>query len=159
MMFLITRYPCINSISIFILDSKSSTRNFLSTSDVCLSDRNLLILHHYCCRFHVSCNSEGYIRSFYITLRCFSFNKSVCLAFFKTTDVVVFFCSSPRVNNIVLFVSYFKFCTFHMILARNISLLSSELTILHHKFLVLTAFCLELDRFCFYISLRSSCFC
>ena len=67
-MFLFTRYPRINSISICILDSKSSTRNFLSACDICLSDRNLLIKHVYFLVHLILRYSEFDRFSFYIAV-------------------------------------------------------------------------------------------
>ena len=157
-MFLITRYPCINSISIFILDSKSSTRNFLSTGDICLSDRNLLIKHAYFLVHLILRYSEFDRFSLYITVWCSLFDKSILLTFFKSAYIVFFLSRSPCVNSLTCFILDSHLGTFDFLSTSDFCLCDSDLLIFHHKLLVLITSC-EFDRFSFYISLRGCSFC
>ena len=157
-MFLITRYPCINCVSIFILDSKSSTRNFLSTSDVCLSDRYLLILHDIGFILLFLRYSEFDRFSLYITIWSSLFDKSILLTFFKPADIVFFFSRCPCINSLSCFILDSHLGTFYFLSTSDFSLSDSDLFIFHDKFLVLITSC-ECNAFSFYITLRCCCFC
>ena len=157
-MFLITRYPCINSISIFILDSKSSTRNFLSACDICLSYSYLLILHDIGFILLFLRYSEFDRFSFYISFRSSLFDKSIFLTFFKSAYIMFFFSRSPCVNSLTCFILDSHLGTFDFLSTSDFCLCDSDLLIFHHKLLILITSC-EFDRFSLYISLRGCSFC